>query len=677
MSPSVRLLALLATAIPFAHAQVTPLPSVSNDAPIKLDDVVVTASPFARSQADLLSSTSVLSGQALALQQQPSLGETLAAQPGMSSTYFGPGASRPIIRGLGGDRIRVLDNGTGTQDASVTSPDHAVSVEPFLVKRIEIVRGPASLLYGSSAVGGVVNVIDHRIETDLPDRTLSGTFDARYGTGSEEFAYGGTTNLALVKADTHALILHLDGFKRKSDDVRIPGFADASAPVNKGRLTNSAVDNEGASVGLSYVSDTFDAGLNYNGLNSLYGTVAEPDVQIDLRQRRVDFAAEAKQEFGIFTGARLKFGTADYRHVELESGVPGTTFTNQGYDGRFELLHAPLAGFTGAWGVQVRRSDFDVEGAEAFMPPSVTDNLAAFIFEEAKTGAFTWQFGARVENQSIDTSANTNFPTAESRDDTTLSLSGGVVYAINPAYALAFSVTGTERAPNAQELYSNGPHIGTAAYETGDPGLDTEKSLGVELSLRKRTGFVTGSFNVFANAFDGYIFEQDTGAVDIGDPLDPSDDLPIYQFVQHDAVFYGAELETLWHLYAETRQSLDLKLNVDYTRAEQSNGDSLPRIPPLKGLIGLAWTGGPWNAGVDWQLVAKQTATAPGETDTNGYTLLSAYAGYRFIQGPVIYDLFLRGSNLTNEDARLHTSFLKDIAPLPGRSVTFGIRANF
>ncbi len=632
-----------------------------------LDHVVVTASPLARSQAELTSATHVLVGRELDLQQQPTLGETLSAQPGMSSSYFGPGASRPIIRGLGGDRIRVLQNGTGTQDASVTSPDHAVSVEPFLVKRIEVVRGPASLLYGSSAVGGVVNVIDHRIETDLPDRRISGVVDARHGSVSDEFAYGAAADIALVKADTHAWVLHLDGFKREADDVRTPA----------GRLVNSAIDSDGASIGLSYVGDTFNAGINYNGFNSLYGTVAEPDVEIDLRQRRVDFAAEVKQDFGIFTGARLKFATADYEHVELEAGAPGTTFTNTGYDGRLELLHAPLAGFTGVWGVQSVRSDFDIEGAEAFMSPSLTETNSLFIFEETKVNAFTWQFGARVEHQSIDTRANANFPGSQSRDDTTVSLSGGVVYAINPDYTAAFSVTGTERAPNAQELYSNGPHIGTASFEVGDPSLNTEKSIGVELSVRKLTGFVTGSFNLFANRFDGFIFEEDTGAIDPGDPFDPDDDLPIYQFVQRDALFYGAELETLWHLHQGDLHNFDLKLNLDYTRAQQCNGDDLPRIPPLKGLIGLAWTGGPWSAGVDWQLVADQNRAAPGETDTDGYTLLSAYAGYRIVKGPVVYDLFLRGTNLTNEEARMHTSFLKNIAPLPGRAVTVGVRASF
>jgi iron complex outermembrane receptor protein len=673
---SVRISLVLASAAPVVRAQTLPPPAATEPL-VVLDQVVATASPFTRSQAELTSATHVLAGNELVRHQQPTLGETLSAQPGMSSTYFGPGASRPIIRGLGGDRIRVLQNGTGTQDASVTSPDHALSVEPFLVKRIEVVRGPASLLYGSSAVGGVVNVIDHRIETNLPERRVSGVIDARHGIGADEFAYGATTDIALVKKEENAFILHLDGFDRHTDDVRIPGYANPSAPTNKDRLTNSSIDSEGASIGLSYVSTTFDAGLNYNGFNSLYGTVAEPDVEIDLRQRRVDFAAEVKQEFGLFTGARLKFGTADYRHVELESGTAGTTFTNTGYDGRLELLHAPLAGFTGAWGAQAVRSDFDIQGAEAFMPTALTETLAVFAFEEIQTGAFTWQAGARIEDQSIDTRSTAGFPVARSRDTLTTSLSGGVVYAINTTYASALSITGTERAPNAQELYSNGPHIGTGSFETGDPSLSTEKSIGAEWSLRKLTGYVTGSFNLFANRFDGYIFEEATGGIDIGDPLDLDDDLPIYQFVQRDALFYGAELETRWHLHQGDRHSLDLKFDVDCTFASQSNGDDLPRIPPLKGLVGLAWTRTSWNAGLDWQLVAEQNRSAPNETATDGYTLLSAYVGYQFVRGAWVYDLFLRGSNLTNEEARMHTSLLKNIAPLPGRSATIGLRAHF
>lgn len=685
MHLSVRIPLILAAVASITHAQTTPPPLVTDNDPVTLDHVVVTAAPFARSQADLLSATTVLSGPDLSLAQQSSLGETLAAQTGMSSSYFGPNASRPIIRGLGANRVRILQNGTDTIDASNTSPDHAVSVEPFLVKRIEVVRGPAALLYGSAAVGGVVNVIDHRIETDLPDRTASGSLESRYGTNADATAFNGMVDLALFRRDDRALVLHLDGFTREAGDTEVPGLADPTDPTVRNRIPSSAIDADGGSVGLSFVSSGFDAGLNYNGYNSVYG-VAEPGIEIDLKQRRVDFAAELKREFGLFTGVRLKAGAADYRHIELAGGVPETLYTNEGYDSRFELLHRELAGFTGAWGAQLARSDFDAVGEEAFVPPSLTLNRALFLFEEATTGDFTWQFGARVEQQQIDTRVSTfeppatapRFPAAQSRDDTTLSVSGGVIFAPAPDYAYTASVALTERAPNAQELFANGPHAGTARFEIGDPAFDPEKSIGFELGARKRTGFVTGSFNLFANLFDGFIYEEDVaGSFLDADGLPDPTGLQESRFRQRDALFYGAELETLWHLHQGERHSLDLKLNADTTLTRDANGNPLPRIPPLKGLIGLAWSSGPWSAGTDWQLVAAQNRNAPGETDTDGYTLLSAYVSYRLVYGRVAYDLFARGSNLTNEAARMSTSFLKDIAPLPGRSLTAGLRASF
>ncbi|EIP99956.1 outer membrane cobalamin receptor protein [Opitutaceae bacterium TAV1] len=686
-----RLSLLSVAAASCAHARTLPPPASATGAepPVTLDTVVVSATPFERSQADLISSTNVLSGQDLLLRQQATLGETLSAQPGMSSTYFGPGASRPIIRGLGGNRVRMLANGVDTIDASTTSPDHAVSLEPFLVKRIEVVRGPASLLYGSSAVGGVVNVIDHRVETGLPAATVSGELDAHYGTNADEFVYGGILDVALWRTEDRALVLHLDGFKRSSDDVRIPGYADPSDPVNKGRLTNTAIDSDGGSVGLSWVSGDFNAGINYNGFNTTYGVPNETDVEIDMKQRRVDFTAGLDRDFGIFSGARFKFGEADYRHREIEDGEVGTTFTNKGINSRFELLHQDLGGFDGSWGVEFNRSDFSAIGEEAFLPTTLTNNIALFLFEEAKRGDFTWQFGARYEHQNIDADpfdsvlfingvdpSRTYGSRTDRRD--VFSGSAGVIYAFNPTWALALSLTATERAPNAQELYADGPHIGTDAYEVGDPGLDLERSFGAELSLRKRTGFVTGSAGLFVNAFNGFIYENATGAlVDFEGSGDPDEFLPEYRFIQRDAIFYGAEIETTWHLHASESQTLDLKLNADYTVAEDSHGNPLPRIPPLKGLIGLAWASGPWSAGADVQLVAKQSRNAENETDTAGYQLLGVYAGYRFAWNRVVWDLFVRGSNLTDEDARLHTSFLKDISPLPGRSVVFGLRAGF
>jgi iron complex outermembrane receptor protein len=659
-----------------------------------LDRLVVTASPFARTQAELTSATTVLGGQALALRQQATLGETLAGLPGVSSSYFGPGASRPVIRGLDANRVRILQNSLDTIDASATSPDHAVSVEPFLLKRIEVVRGPASLLYGSAAVGGVINVIDYRIESELPARVVSGALESRYDTNADGYVTGGTVDVALApdRVKNSGFVLHLDGFRREANDARIPGRANPVDPATEGVIPNTALDNFGGSLGLSYVSTGFNTGVNYNGFETTYGVPNDPTVAIDLRQRRWDFAADVARDFGIFTGARAKFGRANYEHVELEGGLPGTTFTNEGYNGRVELLHRPLAGLKGAFGTEFGLSEFSALGAEAYLPPSETQNYAFFLFEEAKTGDFAWQAGARHESREIRASAfdsilflNRGDPTrsyaarSDSRD--TLSLSGGVIYAITPAYALAFNLTHTTRAPNAQELYADGPHLGTDAYELGDVTLADERSLGAELSLRKSTGFVTGALTAFANQFDGYIYLQDSGAsVDFENtPLDLADDLPEYRFIQRGARFYGFELETLFHLHAERDHTLDLRFSADITRAQESDGPDLPRIAPLKGLIGLDWARGPFRAGTDLQLAAAQSNRAPGETPTDGYALIGLSFGYRWETTPAVYDLFVRGSNLTDAEARNASSFanIKDIAPLPGRTFTFGVRATF
>jgi iron complex outermembrane receptor protein len=696
MTFPIRLCLLLSAAGPVLAVAQTPPPAPTaapEPAPVTLAPFVTTASHLARSQAELTSATSVLDGQALALRQQPTLGETLAGLPGISSSYFGPGASRPVIRGLDTNRVRILQNSLDTLDASTTSPDHAVSVEPFLVKRIEVVRGPAALLYGSAAVGGVVNVIDHRIETELPARPVSGTLESRYDTNTSGYTTGGAVDIALApdRVNKSGFVVHLDGFRREADDVRVPGRADATKVSTEGHIPNTAMESKGGSGGLSYVSPEFNTGLNYNGFDTTYGVPNDPDVTIELTQRRWDFAADLNREFGIFTGARTKLGTADYQHIEMGEEEP-TTFTNTGHNGRVELLHAPLAGFTGAFGAEVGLSDFSVSGPEAYLPTHQTQNYALFVFEEAKTGALTWQTGARYESRAVEADAFESILATNGVDATrtyaartderdTLSLSGGVIQALNSTYSLALNLTHTTRAPNGQELYADGPHIATAAYEVGDANLSDERALGSELSLRKTKGFMTGALTGFVTQFNDYIYLNKTGtSVDFENtPGDTTDDLDEHRFIQRDALFYGVELETAFHLIAETRHTLDLRINADHTRAQETDGPDLPRIAPVKGLIALDWTRGPWSAGTDLQLAASQSHRAPGETPTDGYALFGVSLGYRLETRLATYDFFMRGSNLTDESARNATSFanIKDIAPLPGRAVTFGVRAAF
>ncbi len=676
----------VAIAATSARAQTAPADHSHETEPVILESLVVTASPTARSQADLVSATSVLSGSSLLDSRQASLGESLAALPGVSSTYFGPGASRPILRGLGANRVRVLANSTDTLDASNTSPDHGVAIEPFLVKRIEVVRGPASLLYGSAAVGGVVNVIDHRIESELPAGPVSGLLDTSLTDNGRGYATGGSVDVALApdRAAQSGFVLHLDGLRREADSISVPGFSgQPGAP--KGDLVNTSVDNKSASVGLSYVSETFDAGVNHNGFDSLYGVPNETEVSIDLRQRRLDTSADYTADFGIFTGARAKFGYADYQHRELDAGVVGTRFDQTGFDSRLELLNGEVAGWTGALGTQLGQTELSAQGDEAFLPTHTTQSGALFLFEELVRDATTWQVGARLENRLIeaDLFASPGGTSYTARDDsrTTVSGSFGLVQTLSPAYKLAASLSTTTRAPNGQELYADGPHIGTGAYEIGDAHLTDETSLGAELSLRKTTGFVTGALTGYINRFDGYIYEQATGAlVDATNaPVLPGDPEALTQtrFTQTDAFFYGAEAEAIWHLHASNRHTLDLTTALDTVRALDDHDQDLPRTPPLKGRLALDWKKNAWRAGTDLVLVSRQPNTATGETSTDGYTLLGLSAGYCLETGPVTYDFFVRAANLTNEEARLHTSFLKDVAPLPGRAFTAGVRASF
>ncbi len=718
----------------FAAAQVQPPPDHrhDHDEPLALENFVVSASPYARSQADLAQPTSVLAGRELTLRMAPTLGELLAGQPGVSSSWFGPGASRPVIRGLSADRIRVLENSLGTTDASVISPDHAVSLDPLLIERVEVVRGPAALLYGGNAVGGVVNVITHRIHTARPDAPVQGRFEVRGSSADREESAG-----FVLEGGAGPVAWHADYYHRRTSDVKIPGFAesarrramaeddhhdddddhdehddhDEDEPVF-GRIPNTALRNEGGAFGLSFIGRRGYFGLSHSAHDSRYGIPAgvhahhgeedhddhdhdeeqgdghgDDDVSIDLRQRRWEFQGEITEPFGVFRGARFKLGTARYRHTEFEGDEVGTVFRNRGHDSRVELLHQPLGAFSGAVGWQGGRSNFEADGDEAFVPPSRTTTNALFVFEEAALAPFTWQVGARAETQDLALRDGSGIK----RDDTALSLSTGLVWKLDDTWTLATSLARTQRAPNVQELYADGPHAATAAYEIGDPDLRRERSLALDISLRKRAGFVTGEVTVFAHRFNGFIFEAPTGETAV-----PHDDhwhfhghdddaehageegLPVYRFIQRDARFHGAELEAIFHLHGNGANQLDLIVGADFVRGRnRSDGEHLPRITPARSKAGLVWSHGPWVLGGEVQWVAGQHRTAPNELPTDSYDLVSAYATYRHVVGRTVWDFFLRGTNLGDAEARVHPSLLKDVAPLAGRSVQAGVRLSF
>ncbi|MBL9215787.1 MAG: TonB-dependent receptor [Opitutaceae bacterium] len=661
-----------------ASAQTAILPPDARaDEPLNLEAVVVTGSPFARAQDEVVAPTTVLAGARLDRKRQPSLGETLDGEPGISSTYFGPNASRPVIRGLGGDRVRILTGGVGTLDASIVSPDHAVSLDPLLVDRIEVVRGPATLLYGGAAIGGVVNVLDGRIPEEKPAQLLAGRIEARAVTAGAEQAGAG-----VLTGGAGPIAWRLDGFRRETEDLTIPGFAETDAlraeePDEEhayGRLPNSASTARGASFGLSLLGEAGHVGLARSGFDTVYGIPGHgaehgEGVKIDLRQRRWDLHAESLRLAGLLRAAKLQVGFADYTHAELEDGEVGTRFTNRGYEGRLELLHEPIGSLEGAVGLQASRSDFAAIGDEAFLPPSVTENQAVFVYEEIARGRWNWQAGARLERQEIVPEADSGH--AERRH-TGASLSAGVVWSASDTYAVALSLTRNERLPNAQELFADGPHAGTGVYEIGDPGLEPESSHGLDLSLRRRRGFVTGAASLFLNDFSGYVFEQDTGTVD------PDDSLPVYQFVQRDARFYGGELEAVLHLHETKRHQADLRLTGDWVRAEnRTDRQSLPRTTPVRLGAGFDWRGPRYTLSAEVRRVDRATRLAPGETPTDGYTLVNLGGTWTVTMGRARAELFALLTNAGDQTARNHGSFLKDLAPLPGRRATFGVRCFF
>lgn len=672
-------LCLLASLPAAGHAQksAVPGPQGRNEA-IEAPPVIITGNPLGSALLDMVRPADVLEGAKLGLRLESTLGETLAKEAGVSSSYFGPNASRPIIRGLDGERVRILQNGTGVLDASGSSPDHGVAVEPLTVERIEIVRGPATLLYGGSAIGGVVNAIDNRIPAFAPDKAVSGSAQLRLGGAADERA-------GVVKLDggTEAFALHVDAFRRDTSDLRIPGLAwsarkRASDPTNpdgtaRDRLPNSASTSDGMAVGGSALFDRGYFGVSAAQYNSNYGTVVERDVLIDQRQNRYDVAGEMR-DLGFVETAKFHAGYTDYRHVELAGGVVGTTFTHRGYDARLDLRHRKVGILEGAFGFQLQDSRFRALGDEAFIPPVSTRTASVFVYEEAPLGPLRLSAGARVDSVRLQADeVLPGFTPAATRDFTPSSGSVGVLYPFGGAYAAAANLSYTERAPNYAEVFANGPHVATGQFEVGDRGQRLERSTALDLALRKRTGSTTGSVGVFAQRFANFIALLPTGVVDGGTGL------PISRFEGVRADLRGVEAEARFHIVDVVDREFHVDVRGDYTRAQNATSDTpLPRIAPVRLSVSATLREGNATGYVEAIQAGGQNRVAANELPTDGYTLVNARLTYRLPQMlPARIELFVRANNLLNEEIRMHTSTLKDIAPMGGRSVMVGVNGAF
>ena len=702
--------------------------------PIEVIDIEAT--PIHMSAMESASPVSVLSGEQLRRQQAATLGDSLEKLPGVNTNFHGKVASTPIIRGLSGPRVLITQNGLDVSDVSRVGPDHSVASEASTAQQIEVLRGPATLFYGSGAIGGVVNVVDNRVPTDS---TTRGEWNVEHNSVDNQkvASFNATTG-------TDSVAFYADAFWREADDYEVPVAADIDSDGEGHRgdykVENSNEESDGFTVGASYLMDNGFIGLAVEQFNRQYGIPGhthgdeeeeehsdeEESVFADLEQTKVQLLGEYNLDNKWLNKVNLRVGHTDYEHAEIEGGAVGTTFKNETNELRIDLLHNQFSEWNGGISFHYKQSDVEAQGEEAFTPPSETESFAVALMEERHFGDFLVQVGGRIERvtieagnvllPNIDAHAHDEAQEADEHDHdheesaettrvfdvehefTPVSLSAGVVWDFTPNYNLGLSVSRSERAPSASELLSFGPHIGTGTYEVGalfdldedghlglsDQAIDLETANNIDLTLRKTQGDVGFILNAFYNQVDNYYYQIDTGLFaesghDHGDEEegvdehDHSSELPVYLFKTDDVILHGFEAQIAWQLTDEFK----VDLFSDYVRARLKDGGDLPRTPPLRFGSELSYETDKLSAHIHVTRYQKQDRTAPQETATDGYTLVDASISYDLSVLNQDMSVYLRGTNLTDTEARVHSSFVKDIAPRPGRSFALGIRGYF
>ncbi|MFT5003699.1 MAG: iron complex outermembrane receptor protein [Flavobacteriales bacterium] len=722
-----------------------------------LEIIDVSATPFHSSNIESALPITVLHGEKLRMRQANTLGDTLSKEVGVHSNFHGGVASTPIIRGLDGPRVLITQNGLDAGDASRVGPDHAVSTETSTSKRIEVLRGPATLFYGSGAIGGVVNIVDESIPKSTQ---TTGEWLAEYNSNNEQTLASGSFTSGIGN-----VAVHVDGFYRDSENYQIPEKDGVD------EVANSAATSSGFTLGTSYLLDNGFVGLSYQNLEQEYGipghSHGDDDIEVfaDLTQNRFQLLSELSFNNTIVKSLNTKVGYTDYRHTEVELGLVGTTFDNESLEARVELLHQDFLDWRGGLSVHYKQSDFTAVGEEAFTPPSETSSLGLAWVEERHFGNFLVQLGARIERTEM-TAAKVRLPELElvesahddhsdhaghdSHDDddhsdhaghdshadddhsdhtghdshghddhsahetqgytrnfmvehvfTPISLSAGLVWDFTDGYNLGLSLSHSERAPSASELLSFGPHIGTGSYEVGalfslhdeqgeaahfgltDHDIVMETANNIDLSLRKFKGDFGFIFNAFYNQIDDYYYEQATGLSagdghdhsghDHGDEAEEAHTLPLYIFTAQDVSLYGFEAQISWQVTDE----FTWRVQGDVLRARLDDAGELPRTPPARIATELSYQGGSISADLFVSHYFEQTHTAELETSTDSYVMVDANVNYHFSLGQHDLAAYFKVINLTDEYAQVHTSFLKDLTPLAGRSVTLGVRGSF
>jgi len=679
----------------------------------EIEEVIVRATPMDRNLVEMSQSATVLKDTELAREVANNIGDTLTRLPGLSNASFGQNVGRPVIRGLQGQRVGVLSNNMSAGDASAVSQDHAVSIEPFLADQVEVLRGPSTLLYGSGAIGGVVNIVTHTIPPELPDEPVSGRAMAQIDSAAgQRFAAG---RLDLAKS---SFAFHANAFYRRTDDYEIPGAAelypdeddaalhgstDEEHDDPSGVLENSFLDNEGGTLGASWIGDRWYGGLAWTTYDSNYGIPgashhhdeehgeeaeddaeeAEEFVTIQLDSSRWDGELTGRQPFPGFEQLKLKVAGIDYTHTEFEGEEIGTVFDSETSEARLELRHKAWGRWDGAFGFQYRDLDFAAVGEEAFVPDSNTRAAAVFWLESTEIGEWQLDIGIRYDDYEIRSTEPEAIPHEGPgefglaaamhgrRTFNPFSASVGAVWHLDDANHLSFNLARAERAPTAQELFALGPHIASQTFEVGNPGLTVEANTHLEAAWRLHGGSrLTASIVVYYDDFDDFIYQENIG--------EEEDGLPVRAWSQQDARFYGGEIELRYDIGRSSSGHWQAYGFFDTVKGELKQGGNVPLMPPRRIGLGLDWDRQNWAATAVWIHAWEQDRVADYETPTPGYDLLNAELSWLLpVTQKSEWELFLKGQNLLDEDIRNSTSYLKDQAPQIGRNFILGLRALF
>ncbi len=649
----------------------------------KVEEIIVTASPLGGTADELVRPAEVVSGEELDRVRRSTIGDTLENQPGVSTTDFGAGAGRPVIRGQGGPRVQVLENGIASMDASDVSTDHAVTIDPAYADQVEILKGPATLLYGGGASAGVVNIVDQRLPTAVVDG-LHGSGDGRYNSNG-----AGTTGTAVLGYGIGSQMFRAQYSAHNADDYDIPSWANTDHSGSRHTLDNSEVWSHSGALSYGFVTDAGSLAASAGRFQTRYGLPVEETAFIDMNQDRYDVQGILDAPTSFLESIKLRGGYNDYDHTEFEApGVPGTVFGNEQSQVRVDAVHAPINGWRGAFGVQYDHRKFSAVGEEAFLPQSITEGVGVFLVEERPYRLGTLELGVRVQR---DESEPTQGPT---RDFTPISISAGSVFDLGETYHLKVYATRSQRAPVAEELYAFGPHGATATFERGDESLGKETANNIEVSLDHHGERLFWQINAYYERIEDYVYLQeiDTGfnadgsgvaasdgvadRVDEEGLFDPAGELLLVDYQQKKAEFYGFEAQMSYLMFTEPFE-VNGQVFADKVIGQLTTGTNLPRIPPARYGFGINASHGPLSGNVSLVHATSRDNLAPLETPTNGYTMVTVDLGYRFSldeSGAETVELYLQGRNVLDEEGRRATSFLKDVAPLPGASLVVGLR---